>query len=234
MLNAKYLVFFKSLLSKKHNSNTKHTITINCINFTVNNVMPMKKGKCVLIDNHDSFVYNLFQLLNEILPNEVLVMKNDEIDYKILDQAKLLIISPGPDLPINAGDLMYILKEYYDKLPILGICLGHQAIGEYFGGKLKMLKNVFHGQRSVLKLNNIDEAIFDNLTSKISVGRYHSWVVDSLSLPSCLKILSADKDGEIMAIRHTKYKIYGFQFHPESIMTPQGKTLIKNFVKLAS
>lgn len=228
------LNFSKQIIIRKLITSTKHSININCINFTKNKKAALKKGMCVLIDNHDSFVYNLFQLINEILPNEVLVMKNDEIDNKILDQAKLLIISPGPDLPKNAGELMNILKEYHTKLPILGICLGHQAIGEYFGGKLKMLKNVFHGQRSVLKLNNIDEAIFDNLTSKISVGRYHSWVVDSTNFPTCLKIISLDKDGEIMAMRHAKYKIYSFQFHPESIMTPQGKTLIQNFVKIAS
>lgn len=194
----------------------------------------MKKGKCVLIDNHDSFVYNLFEYLNEILPNEVLIMKNDEIDYALLDQAKMLVISPGPDLPINAGELMPILKKYHTKIPILGICLGHQAIGEYFGGKLIPLKKVVHGQRSIIKTNESAEPIFANLTSKFAVGRYHSWVVKSSDLPNCLKVLSVDKEGEIMAMRHSKYKIYGFQFHPESIMTPQGKTLIYNFVKIAS
>lgn len=185
----------------------------------------------LLIDNYDSFSYNLFQLVGEI-NSEILVYRNDKIT---LDEIKNLnpeaiILSPGPGRPENAGICIELVKEFYDKIPILGVCLGHQAICTAFGGKISYAKRLMHGKSSEISLNEDD--IFKNLGSVITVGRYHSLSLAEDSIPNSLKIISkANDDGEIMAVKHRDYDVYGLQFHPESILTPDGIAIIRNFTE---
>lgn len=185
----------------------------------------------LLIDNYDSFSYNLFQLVGEI-NSEILVYRNDKIT---LDEIKNLnpeaiILSPGPGRPENAGICIELVKEFYDKIPILGVCLGHQAICTALGGKISYAKRLMHGKSSEISLNEDD--IFKNLGSVITVGRYHSLSLAEDSIPNSLKIISkANDDGEIMAVKHRDYDVYGLQFHPESILTPDGIAIIRNFTE---
>ncbi|MBR5954712.1 MAG: aminodeoxychorismate/anthranilate synthase component II [Methanobrevibacter sp.] len=183
----------------------------------------------LLIDNYDSFSYNLYQLIGEITP-DIKVSRNDKITldeiYELNPEA--IILSPGPGKPENAGMCVDIVKEFAGKIPILGVCLGHQSICVAFGGVVSYAKRLMHGKSSVIELN--DDPIFKGLDSKISVGRYHSLSLIGDSLPEDLKIISKScDDDEIMAVRHKEYDVYGLQFHPESILTPDGLTIIKNF-----
>ena len=182
----------------------------------------------LLIDNYDSFSYNLYQLIGQI-DNNIKVCRNDKIT---IDEIKninpdVIILSPGPGRPENAGICINIIKEFYKTIPILGVCLGHQAICAAFGGEISYANKLMHGKSSVVKLNN--DPIFDNL-SKITVGRYHSLSLVEATLPEDLEIIAKTKDNEIMAVKHKKYNVYGLQFHPESILTPDGLTIIKNFI----
>lgn len=186
--------------------------------------------KCILIDNHDSFVFNLYRYLNELMPGAILIMKNDEIDYDRIREAEMIVISPGPDIPKNAGKLMDVLLEFHDKKPILGICLGHQAIIEFFGGKLIKLKTVYHGIQSKIHVNDPDDILYKDIESPFKAGRYHSWAADKRNLPTELIITATDEDGQIMGISHAIYSVHGVQFHPESIMTPAGRKILSNFV----
>ncbi|MFI3330871.1 MAG: aminodeoxychorismate/anthranilate synthase component II [Rikenellaceae bacterium] len=184
--------------------------------------------KIVIIDNYDSFTYNLRHLLVE-LGAEVDVLRNDKFKLEELECYDKIVLSPGPGIPSEAGLLLDVIKYYAGKKPMLGVCLGEQAIGECFGGELTNLSEVFHGVQTPAKIIS-DDYIFDGLDKNIEVGRYHSWVVDADTLPPTLEITAISDEGQIMALRHKEYDIRGIQFHPESILTPQGKTMIANFL----
>lgn len=184
--------------------------------------------KIVIIDNYDSFTYNLSHLVKE-LGAEVTVYRNDKFELSSLQQFDKIILSPGPGIPSEAGLLLDVIREYAGKKPILGVCLGHQAIGESFGGKLTNLSDVFHGVATPCNIV-ADDYIFEGMTSPIEVGRYHSWVVDAESLPSCLEATSLSNEGYIMSLRHRDYDIRGIQFHPESVLTPQGRQILDNWI----
>lgn len=184
--------------------------------------------KTVIIDNYDSFTYNLYHLVNE-LGSETDVFRNDQFDPINLNKYDKIILSPGPGIPEEAGRLMEVIRLYAPKKSILGVCLGHQAIGEVFGGTLINLKEVYHGiQSSIVHLNN--DYIFDNLPECLQVGRYHSWVVDKDNFPDCLEITAVSDEGLIMALKHKQYDVHGIQFHPESVLSPEGKQIISNWL----
>ncbi len=185
--------------------------------------------KIVIIDNYDSFTYNLSHLLKE-LGAEVEVVRNDKFELKDLEQYDKIVLSPGPGIPSEAGLLLDVIRIYAGRKPILGVCLGHQAIGEVFGASLENLKEVYHGvQTEGTQLGN--DYIFDGLPERVMMGRYHSWVVAKDSVPESLEVTAMSDDGEIMAMRHRQYDIHGIQFHPESVLTPEGKTIVGNFLK---
>ena len=182
----------------------------------------------LLIDNYDSFSYNLFQLIGEV-NSDILVYRNDKITLDEINNLnpEAIILSPGPGKPEDAGICIDLVNEFYDKIPILGVCLGHQAICTAFGGKISYAKRLMHGKSS--EISTDDDEIFKNLESKITVGRYHSLSLLEDSLPDSLNVISkADDDGEIMAVKHNEFDVYGLQFHPESILTPDGLIIIKN------
>lgn len=189
----------------------------------------MKKKKIVVIDNYDSFVYNLVHYLEE-LDCEVTVFRNDQFHIEDLKDFDKILLSPGPGIPEEAGLLKQVIKSYAATKPIFGVCLGQQAIGEVFGGSLTNLKEVFHGVASNVSLTTKTEPLFKGLKSNFDVGRYHSWVVSKENFPESLEITSLDDTGEIMSIRHKEFDICGVQYHPESVLTPDGKTIIKNWV----
>ncbi|MCT4687600.1 anthranilate synthase component II [Vallitalea sp.] len=183
----------------------------------------------IIIDNYDSFTYNLYQYIGEFI-KDIRVYRNDKITgEEILElNPEKVIISPGPGIPNNAGNCLSIIKIIAGKIPILGICLGHQCIGQAFGGNITHAKSLFHGKSSLIKHNN--RYIFRGIKNPLKVARYHSLAIEKGSLPLCLENIAATSDGEIMAVKHKELNIIGLQFHPESIMTDEGKRLIKNFV----
>ena len=186
--------------------------------------------KIVIIDNYDSFTYNLSHLLKE-LGADVTVLRNDCFELKDLEAFDKIVLSPGPGIPEEAGLLLDVIKEYSGKKPILGVCLGEQAIGEVFGGKLVNLSTVYHGIQSPVDIT-ADDYIFNGLGKEIPVGRYHSWVVNPENLPECLEVTAIERESrQIMALRHKEYDVKGIQFHPESVLTPNGKTIIENWLK---
>ena len=185
--------------------------------------------KIVIIDNYDSFTYNLSHLVKE-LGAEVTVLRNDQFELADLEPYDKIILSPGPGIPSEAGLLLDVIKTYAGKKPILGVCLGHQAIGEAFGGKLKNLSDVFHGVATPCHITK-EDVIFKGLPTDITIGRYHSWVVSNERLPDCLEVTAVSDEGQIMALRHKEFNIHGIQFHPESVLTPQGKTIIQNYIE---
>ena len=185
--------------------------------------------KTVIIDNYDSFTYNLNHLIKE-LGSEVCVLRNDRFQLTDLTPFDKIILSPGLGIPQEAGLLLDVIRRYGGVKPMLGICLGEQAIGEAFGARLINLKTVYHGVQTPVKLLNENEGLFRNLPPEVMVGRYHSWVVDKLDFPDCLSITAVSDEGFIMGLRHTTYNIHGIQFHPESVLTPMGKDIIKNFL----
>ena len=185
--------------------------------------------KIVIIDNYDSFTYNLSHLLKE-LGAEVDVVRNDKFELKDLEQYDKIVLSPGPGIPSEAGLLLDVIRTYAGRKPILGVCLGHQAIGEVFGASLENLKEVYHGvQTEGTQMGN--DYIFDGLPERVMMGRYHSWVVAKDSVPECLEVTAMSDDGEIMAMRHRQYDIHGIQFHPESVLKKKKKTIVGNFLK---
>ena len=184
--------------------------------------------KAVIIDNYDSFTYNLSHLLKE-LGASVTVVRNDKFRIEDLEQFDKIVLSPGPGIPSEAGLMPQVIKAYAGRKPILGICLGHQAIGEAFGAKLLNIGNVVHGVATPAHLTAQDY-LFKGLPDDLEVGRYHSWVVDDKDLPQCLEVTSRSDDGYIMSLRHREFDIRGIQFHPESVLTPQGKTIINNWL----
>lgn len=158
------------------------------------------------------------------------MVRNDKFELKDLEQYDKIVLSPGPGIPSEAGLLLDVIRTYAGRKPILGVCLGHQAIGEVFGASLENLKEVYHGvQTEGTQLGN--DYIFDGLPERVMMGRYHSWVVAKDSVPECLEVTAMSDDGEIMAMRHRQYDIHGIQFHPESVLTPEGKTIVGNFLK---
>ena len=184
--------------------------------------------KTVIIDNYDSFTYNLSHLVKEV-GAEVEVVRNDKFKLEALQKFDKIILSPGPGIPSEAGLLLDVIRRYAGSKPMLGVCLGEQAIGEAFGGRLVNLTDVFHGVQTPVTLKERDY-IFQGLPEKILVGRYHSWVVSSENLPACLEVTARSEEGYIMALRHKEYDIHGIQFHPESVLTPDGKKIIENFL----
>ena len=184
--------------------------------------------KIVIIDNYDSFTYNLAHLVKE-LGVEVTVYRNDQFELPQLEEFDKIILSPGPGIPSEAGLLLDVIRTYAGKKPMLGVCLGHQAIGEAFGAKLTNLSDVFHGVATEgTQFGN--DPIFAGLPKRIVMGRYHSWVVSKDGLPECLEITAESDEGQIMALRHKTLDIHGIQFHPESVLTPEGKTMIGNWL----
>jgi len=186
--------------------------------------------KILLIDNYDSFTYNLFHYLEELSSHEVLVIRNDELELNHLDQFDSVVISPGPGLPAQSGKLMEFLKCFAKNKHILGICLGQQAIAEHFGMKLKNLSQVVHGQAKKVNVLTKNEPLFKGLPQTFNVGRYHSWVIDPQSLHKDFEATSSDEAGNIMSISHNTLSIKAVQFHPESVLTEHGKQLIENWL----
>lgn len=185
--------------------------------------------KTVIIDNYDSFTYNLAHLVKE-LGTEVDVLRNDKFELEELEKYDKIILSPGPGIPEEAGLLLEVIRTYAGRKPILGVCLGEQAIGQAFGGKLTNLSEVFHGIQTNVKIKNKDY-IFSGLPTEIPVGRYHSWVVDTEEFPEELVITAISSEGQIMALKHREYDVHSIQFHPESVLTPDGKQIVGNWLK---
>ena len=188
--------------------------------------------KLLIFDNYDSFTYNIVHAVRE-LGIEPDVRRNDCITLDEVDAYDKIIISPGPGVPSEAGILPDLLRRYAPLKPILGVCLGEQAIGECFGAKLENLSRVYHGIRSTISITTPDY-LFEGLPDRIDVGRYHSWVVSREDFPECLEITAMSDDGNIMALRHKEYDVRGVQFHPESILTPDGMTIISNWINTTS
>lgn len=189
--------------------------------------------KILIIDNYDSFTYNLVHLVEELVDESITVKRNDEVTLEEIDDYDYLILSPGPGIPDEAGLLKPIIAKYASSKKIFGVCLGLQAIGEVFGSSLKNLSTVFHGIQTDMIVTDRDNLIFEGIETTFTAGRYHSWVIDKDSISDDLRITCEDDQGEIMAIQHKKFDLYAVQFHPESIMTPDGKKMIQNFLEKA-
>ena len=187
--------------------------------------------KILVFDNYDSFTYNLVHLVEKILPVKVDVFRNDQIPIEKVKEYDKIILSPGPGIPSEAGLLLPLIKEYASSKSILGVCLGHQAIGEAFGGTLINLSKVYHGVSTSCNIINGSSELFEGLPSEIEVGRYHSWIVSKDNFPEVLEITAEDENGLIMAMQHKNYDIQGVQFHPESVLTPNGEAILKNWLK---
>ncbi len=191
--------------------------------------------KILVFDNYDSFTYNLVHLVAKITNVQVDVFRNDEISLEQVANYDKIILSPGPGIPSEAGLLLNLIKAYAPTKSILGVCLGHQAIGESFGGLLVNLATVFHGVATPISISTenvgVRSSLFNSLPDEIIVGRYHSWVVSDEQFPNCLEITARDNNGYIMALQHKQYDVQGVQFHPESILTPDGEAIIKNWLK---
>jgi anthranilate synthase component II len=194
------------------------------------------KVKLLVFDNYDSFTYNLVHLVEKILGDKVTVCRNDQIDLDAVDAFDKIILSPGPGIPSEAGLLLPLIKAYAPKKSILGVCLGHQAIGEAFGGKLINLTTVYHGLATPIQLQRAgnqqrDNDVFQGFDDELIVGRYHSWVVSDEGFPDELEVTAKDDNDYIMALRHKTYDVQGVQFHPESVLTPDGEKILRNWLK---
>jgi anthranilate synthase component 2 len=187
--------------------------------------------RILVFDNYDSFTYNLVHLVEKILPVKVDVFRNDQIPLDKIKEYDKIILSPGPGVPSEAGLLLPLIKEYASTKSILGVCLGHQAIGEAFGGSLINLSKVYHGVSTQCSIVNGSSDLFKGLPQKIEIGRYHSWIIAKENFPETLEITAEDDNGYIMALKHKKYDVQGVQFHPESVLTPQGEAILKNWLK---
>lgn len=202
--------------------------------------------KILVFDNYDSFTYNLVHLVNKIVKDKVDVFRNDEIPLEKVAEYDKIILSPGPGIPSEAGLLLPLIKEYAATKSILGVCLGHQAIGEAFGGKLVNLSTVYHGVATPVKIvkrnsdsyresnvkDGLQQDLFKNLPDEFSVGRYHSWIVSDENFPEELEITAKDDNGYIMAMQHKTYDVQGVQFHPESVLTPDGEMILRNWLNV--
>jgi len=188
--------------------------------------------KVLILDNYDSFTYNLAHYVESNANFEAAIFRNNEISLEEVNSYKTIILSPGPGLPKDSGILKDLIKTYASSKKILGVCLGMQAIGEVFGATLNNMETVSHGIASPIKVIDREDLIFNNLPSSFNTGRYHSWIVDKNNFPETLLITSEDDKGQIMSFRHEVYKVYGVQFHPESILTEYGKEMITNFLSI--
>ncbi|MFY9152858.1 MAG: aminodeoxychorismate/anthranilate synthase component II [Prolixibacteraceae bacterium] len=188
--------------------------------------------KIVVIDNYDSFTYNLVHAIKKISGLPVDVFRNDEIALGDLEKYDKIVLSPGPGIPEEAGLLLDIIRRFGPKKSMLGVCLGHQAIGEAFGGTLTNMNRVLHGIATPVTKTEIKTGLFDGLPDTFQVGRYHSWIVNQEGLPDCLQVTSYDDKGMIMSMKHTEYDVEGVQFHPESVLTPLGEQMIANWLGL--
>ena len=185
----------------------------------------------LLIDNYDSFSYNLYQMVGEIEP-KIKVIRNDELTVEEIKtlQPDHILLSPGPGRPENAGVITDVVRQLGTKVPVLGVCLGHQAICAAFGATITYAKKLMHGKQSIVKFD-LSCPLFRGCPKEAPVARYHSLAADANTMPDCLKVTAATKEGEIMAVQHRQYPVYGVQFHPESILTPNGKQMLENFIK---
>ena len=192
--------------------------------------------KLLVFDNYDSFTYNLVHLVEKILHQKVEVFRNDQIPLEKVKEYDKIILSPGPGIPSEAGLLLPLIKEYAPAKSILGVCLGHQAIGEAFGGSLINLSTVYHGVATPVKILNDEllkannKNLFKGLPEEIQAGRYHSWIIAEEDFPEELEVTARDNNGYIMALQHKTYDVQGVQFHPESVLTPQGETILRNWL----
>lgn len=187
--------------------------------------------KILVFDNYDSFTYNLVHLVEKIRPGKVDVFRNDEIALEKVAAYDKIILSPGPGIPSEAGLLLPLIKEYAPKKSILGVCLGHQAIAEAFGGSLTNLSTVYHGVAMPCRLENESCALFSGLPAEINVGRYHSWIVNEEDFPEELEVTARDENNYIMALQHKTFDVQGVQFHPESVLTPEGEKIMSNWLR---
>jgi len=196
-------------------------------NPTTNNQQPTTK--VLVFDNYDSFTYNLVQIIERILNEKVDVIRNDQISLEEIEKYDKIILSPGPGIPEEAGILLDLIKKYAPTKSILGVCLGQQAIAEAFGGNLINLSEIYHGVATEA-IQTGEHKLFKDLPQTLEVGRYHSWAVNPENFPDELEITSTDSKGMIMSLKHKTYDVHGVQYHPESILTPDGETIIKNFL----
>ena len=187
--------------------------------------------KILVFDNYDSFTYNLVHLVEKITNEKVDVYRNDEISLEDVNAYDKIILSPGPGIPSEAGLLLPLIKQYAATKSILGVCLGHQAIGEAFGGTLTNLSKVYHGVATPIKILNTKAVILKGLGDSIEVGRYHSWIISNDNFPAELEVTAVDDNGYIMALQHKTYDVQGVQFHPESVLTPDGETMLRNWLE---
>ena len=192
--------------------------------------------KILIFDNYDSFTYNLVHVVEKIIHAKVDVFRNDKISLEKINEYDKIILSPGPGLPCESGLLLPLIKEYASSKSILGVCLGQQAIGEVFGGKLINLKEVYHGVATKIKVNGkrtmSENDIFKALPEELEVGRYHSWIVDKEKFPKDLEITAEDENVYIMALLHKTFDVQGVQFHPESVLTPDGEKMMRNWLNV--
>lgn len=188
--------------------------------------------KVLIFDNYDSFTYNLVHLVEKILHEKVDVYRNDQIALEKVNEYDKIILSPGPGIPNEAGLLLPLIKEYAPTKSILGVCLGHQAIGEAFGGTLINLSTVFHGVATDCQLSTTICQLFTGLPDNITIGRYHSWIVSDKNFPQELEITARDENNYIMALQHKTYDVQGVQFHPESVLTPDGEKIMRNWLNV--
>ncbi|MEP7111525.1 MAG: aminodeoxychorismate/anthranilate synthase component II [Ferruginibacter sp.] len=186
--------------------------------------------KILVFDNYDSFTYNLVHLVEKIIHRKVDVFRNDQIPLEHVKSYDKIILSPGPGIPVEAGLLLPLIKEYASSKSILGVCLGHQAIGEAFGGTLVNLDKVYHGIATPIKITSTSSEILKGLGDTIEVGRYHSWIVSDKDFPEELEITAVDDNGFIMGLQHKTFDVQGVQFHPESVLTPQGEKIMRNWL----
>ena len=187
--------------------------------------------RILVFDNYDSFTYNLVHLVEKILHERVDVHRNDQIPLEKVKEYDKIILSPGPGIPVEAGLLLPLIKEYAPSKSILGVCLGHQAIGEAFGGKLVNLSTVYHGVATSCELRPTSP-LFKGLPKSVEVGRYHSWIVSDDNFPKELEVTARDENNYIMALQHKKFDVQGVQFHPESVLTPMGEEIMKNWLNV--
>ncbi len=188
--------------------------------------------KILVIDNYDSFTYNLVHYLEKLTDEPVVVFRNDEITLDKINLYNKIVLSPGPGIPAEAGICIDLIKEYAETKSILGVCLGHQAIGEAFGAALLNLDKVYHGVSSIITVLAPDDPLYNGLPDRLEVGRYHSWIISRENMPDCFTVTCEDEQGIIMGISHKEYDLKGVQFHPESVLTEHGLKIIENWLKL--
>lgn len=189
-------------------------------------------SKILVLDNYDSFTYNLVHYVEKILNEDIDVFRNDEIPLNDVDRYDKILLSPGPGIPVESGILLDVIRTYSKTKSILGVCLGHQAIAEAFNGKLLNLDAVYHGVATPIKILIGNDPLFKDIPNPMNAGRYHSWIVDKASLPACFNITSEDEQGQIMGISHKEFDVRGLQFHPESVLTEHGLKIIENWLSI--